>query len=60
MDSLENDHLQEMPQYSFVKHLSQGVPIMQNNIKDSVMVQLREWLATYVSFEEKESLYKDC
>ncbi|KAJ8660146.1 hypothetical protein O0I10_004005 [Lichtheimia ornata] len=46
MDSLENDHLQEMPQYSFVKHLSEGVPIMQNNIKDSVMVQLREWLAT--------------
>lgn len=46
MDSLKHDYLSEMPPLSFVKHLEQSVPVMQTMIKDTITVQLREWLAT--------------
>ncbi|KAI9315513.1 exocyst complex subunit Sec15-like-domain-containing protein [Dichotomocladium elegans] len=54
LDIVENDHLPEMPQYGFVKRLSQSVPVIQKSIKDSVMVQLREWLARYVRSVSRE------
>ncbi|KAL1933631.1 hypothetical protein VTP01DRAFT_7721, partial [Rhizomucor pusillus] len=44
-DNLQNEHLQEIPSFSFVKHLNNGIPVMQNEIKNDVTMQLREWLA---------------
>ncbi|KAI8140216.1 exocyst complex subunit Sec15-like-domain-containing protein [Fennellomyces sp. T-0311] len=46
LDDLENEHLVDMPQYTFVQHISKGVPLTQKMVKDDVTVQLREWLAT--------------
>ncbi|KAI9275897.1 exocyst complex subunit Sec15-like-domain-containing protein [Phascolomyces articulosus] len=46
LDSLENEHLQDMPSYTFVQHISKGVPLTQKLVQDDVTVQLREWLAT--------------
>ncbi|CAO3640295.1 unnamed protein product [Mucor hiemalis] len=45
LDGLENDRLGQTTQYTFAKMLAQGVPIMQNNIKSTVTVELKEWLA---------------
>ncbi|KAI7866597.1 exocyst complex subunit Sec15-like-domain-containing protein [Spinellus fusiger] len=45
LDVLEHDRLREISQYSFANHLVQGVPVMQNTIKDTVTVELKEWLA---------------
>ncbi|KAI7856535.1 exocyst complex subunit Sec15-like-domain-containing protein [Circinella umbellata] len=46
LDNLENEHLQDMPSYTFVEHISKGVPLTQKMVKDDVTIQLREWLAT--------------
>ncbi|EIE89524.1 hypothetical protein RO3G_14235 [Rhizopus delemar RA 99-880] len=45
LDNLENDRLGQATQYTFAKMLAQGVPVMQNNIKSTVTVELKEWLA---------------
>ena len=35
-----------MPSYTFVEHISKGVPLTKKMVKDDVTIQLREWLAT--------------
>ncbi|KAI9349411.1 exocyst complex subunit Sec15-like-domain-containing protein [Pilaira anomala] len=45
LDGLENDRLGLTTQYTFAKMLSLGVPVMQNSIKGTVTVELKEWLA---------------
>ena len=45
LDSLESDRLGETIQYTFTKMLVQSVPVMQNTIKSTVTVELKEWLA---------------
>lgn len=42
---MENDRLSLTTQYTFAKMLSLGVPVMQNSIKGTVTVELKEWLA---------------
>ncbi|KAI8367558.1 exocyst complex subunit Sec15-like-domain-containing protein [Radiomyces spectabilis] len=45
LEGLEQNNLCDISQYSFVNHLIQGVPMMQNMIKENVTVALKEWLA---------------
>ncbi|GAN08779.1 exocyst complex subunit Sec15-like family protein, partial [Mucor ambiguus] len=45
LDGLENDRLGQITQYTFAKMLAQGIPVMQNTIKSTVTVELKEWLA---------------
>ncbi|KAI7894923.1 exocyst complex subunit Sec15-like-domain-containing protein [Mucor mucedo] len=45
LETLENDRLGQTTEYTFTKMLSQDVPIMQNTIKSTVTVELKEWLA---------------
>ncbi|KAI8640039.1 exocyst complex subunit Sec15-like-domain-containing protein [Parasitella parasitica] len=45
LDRLENDRLGQITQYTFAKMLAQGIPVMQNSIKTTVTVELKEWLA---------------
>ncbi|KAI7904416.1 exocyst complex subunit Sec15-like-domain-containing protein [Cokeromyces recurvatus] len=45
LNGLENDRLGHITQYTFAKILAQGVPVMQNTIKNTVTVELKEWLA---------------
>lgn len=45
MDGLENDRLGQITQYTFAKMLAQSIPLMQNTIKSTVTVELKEWLA---------------
>ncbi|RCH83819.1 hypothetical protein CU098_000044, partial [Rhizopus stolonifer] len=45
LDGLEQDRLGQTTQYTFAKMLVQGVPVMQNNIKATVTIELKEWLA---------------
>lgn len=44
---MDNDRLGQTTQYTFAKMLAQGVPVMQNTIKNTVTVELKEWLARY-------------
>lgn len=45
LETLENDRLGQTTEYTFTKMLSQDVPVMQNTIKSTVTVELKEWLA---------------
>ncbi|RCI06211.1 hypothetical protein CU098_005927 [Rhizopus stolonifer] len=45
LDNLDDDRLGQATQYTFAKMLAQGVPVMQNTIKTTVTVELKEWLA---------------
>ncbi|CAO3659662.1 unnamed protein product [Rhizopus microsporus] len=45
LNNLQNDRLGQATQYTFAKMLAQGVPIMQNTIKATVTMELKEWLA---------------
>ncbi|CEP09699.1 hypothetical protein [Parasitella parasitica] len=45
LDGLENDRLGQITQYTFAKKLAQGIPVMQDSIKTTVTVELKEWLA---------------
>ncbi|KAL0074521.1 exocyst complex subunit Sec15-like-domain-containing protein [Phycomyces blakesleeanus] len=45
LDGLEHDRLREISNYSFTQRLEKGVPVMQNTIKGTVTVELKEWLA---------------
>ncbi|ORE10098.1 Sec15-domain-containing protein [Rhizopus microsporus var. microsporus] len=45
LNNLQDDRLGQATQYTFAKMLAQGVPIMQNTIKATVTMELKEWLA---------------
>ncbi|KAI9012696.1 exocyst complex subunit Sec15-like-domain-containing protein [Phycomyces nitens] len=45
LDALEHDRLQEISHYNFTQRLVQGIPVMQNKIKGTVTMELKEWLA---------------
>ncbi|GAA5800179.1 hypothetical protein HPULCUR_005604 [Helicostylum pulchrum] len=45
LDGLENDRLGQITEFTFAKMLGRGIPVMQNSIKGTVTVELKEWLA---------------
>ncbi|KAI8994924.1 exocyst complex subunit Sec15-like-domain-containing protein [Pilobolus umbonatus] len=45
LDNLKNEKLKQTSQFTFAKMLAQGIPVMQNSIKSTVTVELKEWLA---------------
>ncbi|RKP23970.1 exocyst complex subunit Sec15-like-domain-containing protein [Syncephalis pseudoplumigaleata] len=44
LEELEDVHLRKVAKYEFAKHMEKWIPLMKENIKSSVMSDLKEWL----------------
>ncbi|KAI9592840.1 exocyst complex subunit Sec15-like-domain-containing protein [Syncephalis fuscata] len=44
LEELEDVHLRKVAKYEFAKHMEKWIPMMKENIKNSVMSDLKEWL----------------
>ncbi|CAJ0851754.1 18413_t:CDS:10 [Entrophospora sp. SA101] len=44
LEELQNVHLRKVIQYEFAKHMQESIPAMQNNVKDAVTKEMKEWL----------------
>ncbi|CAG8499507.1 10540_t:CDS:10, partial [Ambispora gerdemannii] len=44
IEELQTVHLRKVSQYEFARHMQESIPVMQNNIKDAVTREMKEWL----------------
>ncbi|CAG8597920.1 13973_t:CDS:10 [Funneliformis caledonium] len=44
LEELQTIHLRKVIQYDFAKHMQESIPVMQNNVKDAVTKEMKEWL----------------
>ncbi|RHZ47096.1 hypothetical protein Glove_593g29 [Diversispora epigaea] len=44
LEELQTVHLRKVIQYEFAKHMQESIPVMQNNVKNAVTKEMKEWL----------------
>ncbi|CAG8434342.1 1359_t:CDS:10 [Diversispora eburnea] len=44
LEELQTVHLRKFIQYEFAKHMQESIPVMQNNVKNAVTKEMKEWL----------------
>ncbi|KAG9287563.1 hypothetical protein G9A89_019624 [Geosiphon pyriformis] len=53
LEEVQTVHLRKVSQYEFARHMQESIPVIQNNIKDAVTREMKEWLFKVREVSEK-------